>query len=328
MFYRVRKTYRPGIFQGRGRLKNYFEGWYFKLADKRTKNIYSVIPGISIPSKLGDSYSFIQIINGRDARSYFFRFDYSDFSYSAKQFEIEIGKNYFSQNRLKLDIDEGPIRADLRFCGIKPWPSSIFSPGTMGWYAFVPWMECYHSVISMDHEIEGYLNFEKSEIDFSQGRGYIEKDWGVSFPQGWIWLQTNHFDLQGFEGKPSSIMLSIARIPWRGRHFKGFLCGLLFDDKFYMFNTYNGSKTISLSYSANHVEAVLVNRDFEITIHAERRNTATLLSPVMGAMEGRISESIDANINVCLKKKNNGETIFASTGCCGGLEIVNPAVLA
>ena len=45
----------------------------------------------------------------------------------------------------------------LVFEGITPWPVSITSPGIMGWYAWVPKMECYHGVLSLDHRIQGDL---------------------------------------------------------------------------------------------------------------------------------------------------------------------------
>lgn len=44
--------WKPEIFQGRGKKKDYFEGWYFKLIDKIEKTAYSIIPGISLS---GDS---------------------------------------------------------------------------------------------------------------------------------------------------------------------------------------------------------------------------------------------------------------------------------
>jgi len=44
--YTLRKLYRPEIFQGHNKKINYFEGWYFKLVDKKSVNIYAVIPDI------------------------------------------------------------------------------------------------------------------------------------------------------------------------------------------------------------------------------------------------------------------------------------------
>ncbi|WP_243392439.1 MULTISPECIES: tocopherol cyclase family protein [unclassified Mesotoga] len=31
-------------------------------------------------------------------------------------------------------------------------------------------------------------------IDLTGGKGYIEKDWGRSLPDAWIWMQSNNFD--------------------------------------------------------------------------------------------------------------------------------------
>jgi tocopherol cyclase len=194
--YKLRKLYRPEIFQGRNKKINYFEGWYFKLVDKKADNIYAVIPGISISKEKSGSHAFIQILDGRSAASNNFRFDFSDFSYSTEKFEIRIGNNFFSLNNIDININNGSkiIKANLSFHDLAFWPKILISPGAMGWYSFIPFMECYHAVLSMDHIIEGSANFGGKDIDFSQGRGYIEKDWGVSFPQGWIWLQSNHFE--------------------------------------------------------------------------------------------------------------------------------------
>ena len=284
--YKIKKIYRPEIFQGHNKKVNYFEGWYFKLIDKKSDNIFAVIPGISISNVKSNSHAFIQVMDGKSATSKYFRFNFSDFNYSTEKFEIRIGSNFFSSNNLKLNINQDLnfIKADLKFYNLNFWPKSITAPGAMGWYAFVPFMECYHSVLSMDHRIEGFANFGGEDIDFSGGRGYIEKDWGVSFPQGWIWLQSNHFNKES-----TSLMLSIAKIPWRGRHFTGFLCGILHDKKFYIFATYNGSRIRLLQYSKDGVCVVLENKSYKITIKANHQTSATLLSPIFGAMDGRIS---------------------------------------
>ncbi len=332
MFHKIKKIYRPEIFQGSGKFKNYFEGWYFKLVDKPGRTVFSVIPGVSISNKNGSSHSFIQIINGIDAKAEYLKFAFSDFSCLKDRFQIRIKDNFFSTNRIRLDINTSSkkIEADINFLNIKPWPKSFLFPGAMGWYAFMPMMECYHGVVSMDHNIDGYFNYGSQSVDFTGGRGYIEKDWGISFPKGWIWLQTNHFNNTGLTREPASLMLSIARIPWRGRHFNGFICGFLNNSKFYIFATYNGSKIRKLRYSSKDIHAVIENKYHKIIISARRCNSATLHSPIMGAMDGRIAESIDATISVKLSRKaerGRKELIFDSTGSCGGLEIVNPEVL-
>ena len=58
--------------------------------------------------------------------------------------------------------------------------------------------------------------------------GYIEKDWGCSFPKTYIWCQGNNF-----EKSNASFMLSIANVPFKMFNFRGMICVLLIDDKEY-----------------------------------------------------------------------------------------------
>ncbi|MFC2159254.1 tocopherol cyclase family protein [Actinomycetota bacterium] len=325
MLYGLKKIYRPEIFQGHRKKEKYFEGWYFKLVDKDAQNIFAIIPGISVSNIKSDSHAFIQVMDGKNATSRNFKFDFSEFSYSRDRFEIKIGNNYFSSEGIDLDIEQDSeiVRANLRFHDMMPWPRSIISPGAMGFYSFLPFLECYHGVVSMDHTIEGSADFGGGTIDFSGGRGYIEKDWGISFPQGWIWLQSNHFSKL-----PTSIMLSIAKIPLRKRSFTGFICGILRGKDFYLFATYNGSRITSLKYSDNDAYVELENRNNKVKIETKREKSATLLSPILGAMEGRITESTDAEVNIKLERKNSKELVFEDTGYFGGLEIIKPEVLS
>ena len=65
-------------------------------------------------------------------------------------------------------------------------------------YAWVPFMECYHSVVSMTHAVVGSVRFgagpEAETFNINAGRGYIEKDWGRDFPETYVWMQGNSFD--------------------------------------------------------------------------------------------------------------------------------------
>ena len=68
-----------------------------------------------------------------------------------------------------------------------------------------------HGVLGFDHAIQGVLAIDDQAVDFSGGRGYIEKDWGQSFPEAWVWFQTNHFERAGVY-----LTASVANIPWMG----------------------------------------------------------------------------------------------------------------
>jgi tocopherol cyclase len=309
----------PAIYQGSYKMRAYFEGWYFKLVDRDENNIYAVIPGVSF-DKQGNSHCFIQLLNGKNATSNYFKYDINNFRYSDKHFEIWIGQSYFSSEKIELNLrGEGPeIRGSLTFGGISPWPSTLFSPGAMGWYAMVPFMECYHGVVSFDHEIMGILTIDGREVDFSGGHGYIEKDWGRSFPHYYAWIQSNHFERPG-----TSIMFSVANIPWMGKSFDGFIVGIYHENKLYKFTTYNSSKLTGLEVRPQSIKASFLSREHSLNVEAHKLQDAPLAAPKLGVMDGRIAESMMSKVKVNLSSLKHGDKhlIFEGEGRNAGIEI-------
>jgi len=72
------------MFQGRSTLKGYFEGWYYKFADKNGNHIGALIPGISLDVEGKQSHAFIQYIDDSGILSHYFRYDIKDFLLSDK----------------------------------------------------------------------------------------------------------------------------------------------------------------------------------------------------------------------------------------------------
>jgi hypothetical protein len=132
--------WKPEVFQGKGKKKDYFEGWYFKSIDKKEKTAYSIIPGISLSKDNTKSHSFIIILDARNHKMYYFTYPINEFWAHKSKFEIKINKNVFNLQNIHVDIDDGEnkIKAELKFSKITPWPVKLLSPGAMGWYAFIP----------------------------------------------------------------------------------------------------------------------------------------------------------------------------------------------
>ena len=164
-------------------MTNYFEGWYFKIVDKTENHIYAVIPGVSY-GEHGEAQAFIQFFDGKIGKMEFFPFDIEEFEFKTEEFEIKIGKNIFTSSYFSLDLNgkEFSVIGKIEFTEFSKWPVSIFQPGVMGWYRYVPKMECYHGIVSMDHRLIGNLAVNNTKISFDNGKGYIEKDYGRSFP--------------------------------------------------------------------------------------------------------------------------------------------------
>jgi tocopherol cyclase len=327
VFYPLSRIWSPAMYQGGNRRTRYFEGWYFKLADAGETHLLAVIPGVSLGMGDDEPHCFVQVNDGARGESAYFRYSLDDFSYARDGFHIRVGPNRFSADRMDLRLAspvEGPDRrlsGTLRFSGMTPWPVRPLSPGIMGWYAFVPFMECYHGVVSLDHGIEGTLRIDGERVDYVNGRGYTEKDWGTQFPAAWVWMQSNHF-----ERPHVSLTASVAKIPWLRSHFIGYIAGLWLDGTLYRFTTYTGAKLEQFEQHEGGTTLRMADRHFALELDAERTVAAELRAPVQGAMVGRVAESLTARIGVRLLRRLPGgaeELVFSGEGRTGGLELMD-----
>jgi len=310
---RIRSLFNPVQFQGWGKKRSYFEGWYFKLLSRDETAALAIIPGIAMDER-GNRHAFIQVLDGRERTARYHRFEYDSFIASRDRFLVSIDNNHFSEDSVTLDLPE--LKGRLCFSGNVPWPGTWRGPGIMGPYTFVPFMECYHGIVSMDHTISGTLQLNGRKYDFSGGKGYTEKDWGRSFPEGYIWLQSNHFDEPGI-----SIKTSVAKIPWLGSSFVGFISGLWLKDHLIRFTTYNGSALRKVGVSADSAEIIMENRKYRLVITVVRDKATSLASPVRGHMEGRIEESMSSVIDIDLTDMRSGRSVFSGRGRNAAVEV-------
>jgi tocopherol cyclase len=304
----------PEMYHGRREKPPFFEGWYFKVVSADEQQRYAIIPGVILGA---NGHAFIQVLDGSTGASAYHTFPLSEFWASEDKFEISIGQNRFSRERISLHIDAPgeELQGELRFSGITPWPVSLLSPGIMGWYAWTPRMECYHGVVSLNHAIQGKLTIKQQEIDFTQGNGYTEKDWGQSFPSAWVWFQSNHFDQPAV-----CITASVATIPWMRSTFQGFIVGFWYASKLYRFATYTGAKSERLEIGLAQIDWVLSSRQYRLELHAERTQGGLLRGPTKVEMGKRVNETLLATVDVRLST-SSGETVFSGQGRNAGLEV-------
>lgn len=308
----------PSRYHGFGAKPPFFEGWYFKLVSKDQNHKYSIIPGVYLSLDPNKSHCFIQVFNSGDDTVNYHRYPIDSFTAEKERFEIQVGPNIFRSDQISLAIDDnlGKVHGNLKFENLNPWPTRFYSPGAMGWFAWVPFMECYHGVVSMDHIIRGELEIDGGVLDFTGGSGYIEKDWGQQFPSAWIWGQSNHFDRPGI-----SLMMSVAVIPWLGSFFGGFIIGLLYDGKILRFATYNRSKIESIGMDDREVQLEVQNAGFRLKIRALRAEGGLLQAPTKVEMGRRIMETLNAKISIRLETRE-GDLLYQGTGENAGLETV------
>lgn len=307
--------YKPEVFQGSFKKDRYFEGWYFKHVSKDLQHVISVIPGISMNKT--DAHSFIQVIDGISGETSYFRYEAGDFEASRSKLHIRVGESSFSKDGIELNINqEKQINGKIEYSDFTPYPKKLLSPGIMGWYSFVPFMECKHGIVSVQHHLDGSLEIDGKKINFDDGNGYSEKDWGTSFPESWIWVHCNNF-----EKSNASLTFSVAKIPWLGSFFVGLIAFLYYDERFYLFSTYNKSRVKHLDYKNNRLLVELESKEYNLHIRVTQNRSGDLKAPAMGEMSRVIKESIDSDVEISLQDPK-GNVIYEDRGTRAGMEII------
>ncbi len=312
-----KKTFHPEIFQGHLKKKNYFEGWYFKIVSKVNGFSIAFIPGVSL-NKV-DPHAFIQVFLSKkdELITHYFRFDIADFTYEQNEFKITIKNNFFSYDQVHVEL----INTDVSFQGDFSLShhtkirQSILSPNIMGFFGYLHFMECYHGILSMDSKVTGSIQINKTTYNIDQEKAYIEKDWGKSFPKGYVWLQSNHF-----KNKNTSFMFSYAYIPFVFFTFKGLIINLIHEGIEYRFATYNNSKVKKMVIENNKVLFIIKKGSLTLEVSATKSDDIELVSPSMGMMIHTIKEGLSGEITVKLYKKN--QLVFEDLGTDAGIEIM------
>lgn len=305
----------PEAFHGSGKTRNFFEGWYFKIVSEDQAQKWAVIPGIF--RGLGGSSrdeAFVQVLDGSTGRSWYHVYPVDQFRASGTSFDVSVGDNHFSASGATLNLPQLQGRLEIK-SPLKPWPVNLASPGIMGWYGLVPFMECFHGIVSFSHSLAGSLLVEGKEQSFEGGKGYIEKDWGRNFPSGYIWLHSNHLS----QRDDASLIASAAIIPWLGKPFRGFILGLHHTGKLHSWTTYNKSKEEWLKIDDTHINWKVSGPAGELELRAERKRGGLLHAPLREAMHQRVEETLDGVVEVT--HTQNGKTLLSATATTSGMEV-------
>ena len=310
---------KQAYFQGKNKKCRYFEGWYFKCISADRNQAIAIIPGMAIDPQ-GNRQAFIQVINAVTGKTWYHHFPYPEFNARADRFDVEIENNSFNAEGLSLNVDtgEGSIKGRLTFDNSHPFPKGLRHPGIMGPFGILPFMECYHAIIHLYHQITGQIELDGELLDFNGGVGYIEKDYGRSFPKTYLWLQASHFD-----GGNASFVFSRANIPFLGLAFPGFFAYFTdFNGITRRFATYNHSRLVKWAVDQNKGTCTgeLKGPSGVLSFTARMAGGGRLRAPVDGLMDREIVESITAEVWLRLSDRH-GEILFESVSSEAGMEI-------
>ncbi len=307
----------PDLYHGR-LSKNYFEGWYFKLVDSKMKHAFAFIPGVFYSPSGGYDHAFIQVIDGMEKTYQYERFKTNDFSAARDNFAVNVGGSSFGRSGLDFNLAGrgATVKGRVDFSNHLGWPDSFLNPGSMGFYNYIPKMQCYAQVCVMDFDLSGSLEINGQFVDFTGGKGYIEKNWGSAFPYSWVWVQGN-----SFQKARASLSCSLAHIPFPVSSFRGFLVGLYVDDCFYEFTTMNRSKA-EVIQKGTDIVMHLKNRRHSLTLDCETNSEDFILlnGPRGDQMVPLVQENLQGKVTVILKENAGRKVIYEDFSQCAGVE--------
>ncbi len=230
----------------------FFQGYYFK--HQKGAETLCLIAGWS------DSERFIQIITQNGS--------WQTFMTKGSRFS---GKGII----LDIHTPELSLTGKIAYQGLSPIRYDIMGP-----FRFFP-MECRHGIISMSHQLKGSVTFNGRNIDFTGGKGYIEKDSGRSFPSSYTWVQANDFR------EDCSIMAAIAEIPVCGLRFRGCISVIHYKGREYRFATYLGVQILCCTEE----KIILKQGSYRLHIQIHTKNSHCLSAPRNGQMSRTILET-------------------------------------
>jgi hypothetical protein len=281
-----------------------FEGWFCKIDDLKNGLMFSIIMGYA--THKNTKHAFIQFQDSLKHDTTYISYPIEVLKWKADPFVLQIGKNELSQTGMLLDfeMDKIPVLGDLHFSSFSTIKQSILKPNIMGWLTYFP-NECNHSIISMNHKVNGDLQIGNQSWKIKDAVGYIEKDWGTGFPKEYVWAQAN--DLE-----ESSVVFSYATVPMLGKYSKGFFLLLHYDGKEYRFSSIEGSKLTDFNVSKDSFTATIKKRGIRLTLKAKQSNPVALSSPEYGEMKSQIKESLDGTLEIILEIKNQSVVTLSS----------------
>lgn len=293
-------------FHGNRKKHSFFEGWYFK--QQWDGHTLAVIPAFHVDDR-GKASASIQVITEKE--SWWVTYPAEQFYADSSRLYVRVGESLFTEKGVKLRVyAEGlSLEGNLSFGQLIPAKKDLMGP-----FRWFPRMQCNHQAVSLFHSVRGRMTLNGTRLEFPLGKGYIEKDWGSSFPERYVWTQCS-FPGKNLPGEqPMCVMASVADVPFLGRSFVGCICAILYRGKQYRMATYTGAKVLQNTGR----ELAIAQGKYLLRITVLADHLWPLLAPKKGRMTRTIYESAACRVRYELYRDRH--RVFSVTSNYAGFE--------
>jgi hypothetical protein len=281
---------KPSGLRGKFGRHKYFEGWFQKVYSVEHNASFIVIYGYATQNA-PDKFGFIQIYIPRQAPHILY-FNKDEISCDPRNHSVWMGDNLLTTKSMNIASDDISLKLAMK----NNHPIPTFK-NSMGYAYYVPTLPCYHSVMNVSHHVSGEIHTANQSYQLEHELGYMEKNWGTSFPKRYCWLQA----VDPLDSR-TSLLFSQAEIDWIGSSFLRHVGHLRFDGKHIDLRELRKC-TISNSIldETNH-SIQLSGKNITLEIHISFQEKVIFKGPTDGNMSRDIIHHTDARIQVMLNQ--------------------------
>lgn len=250
--------------------KDWYEWWYYKVVDPKTKEAFYFVYGIVNPwDRNGTRHasrawtSFGSFSRGKIIEE---PFPTPKF-YAAYEYPyVRVGDNIATDERLSGSLTNDGIRVSWDLEMKTGWTFNA-----MGWALFTrDLFNIYWYPAQANATMSGWIDYDGKRYELENAPAYQDRNWGRSFPKWWAWIVSNNF-----KGSPGTVLASGGGLPkifGKLELLDGMSVGLRHNGRTYTFRPNEGDR-VSLNINFGTWEVSATNRrgeKIEISAYAPR----------------------------------------------------------
>lgn len=199
--------YLPTGFKNKLSKNGFFEGWFQKIYSKEHQFSLVIIYGYTTGNSPNE-FGFIQILIPTE-NAIILYFPKKQITFNPHTHYVTMGENILSFHTIKISHED----LNIELHSPQNFPLKSLK-NSMGYAYYLPNIPCYHSVLNFDYKVRGEIKYQQNTYRFDNAMGYMEKNWGTSFPEKYFWLHALE------PNNPNvSLLFSQAEIKWMGKSF-------------------------------------------------------------------------------------------------------------
>ncbi|KAA8498526.1 putative tocopherol cyclase, chloroplastic [Porphyridium purpureum] len=189
---------------------------------------------------------------------------------------------------------------------------------TASWLGRLPGFDTGYQVLMSQARVSGYVQHgEHSRLEFENAIGYAEKNWGLTFPSKWFWLQCSHF-----ENEPDASFTAVGAV----RSIAGGIAetigmiALTFRGEFYEFANWSvderGMQWDVAPWGSWKMRASSKSHSIELCADCDSAAGTRVLGPTRSGMKYTVRDASSGRLRLTLLSHASGERLELQSNLC------------